>query len=531
MKKDSEHINAVIYARYSSHNQTEQSIEGQLHDNYAFAEREGYNVIGEYIDRAMTGRNDQRDNFQRMISDAAKRQFQVVIVWKLDRFARNRFDSAIYKAKLKKFGVRVVSAMENLSDSPEGIILEGVLESMAEYYSANLSVNVKRGQRETLAKGKFCGGQIPYGFKSVDGKLVANERTAPVIQFVFNEYAAGTPMKEIIRTLTDQGVRASSGAPLRISTFYHALANQTYMGKLIRNGTEIPNCAEPLISAETFAKVQQQLAFHRRTPAAGKAKTEYLLQGKAFCGLCGANMVGESGRGKMGQKYFYYACSCKKKFHTCTKKNERKTKLEDYVIDQTVKYVLDPTTFEPLLDAVMVEYEKEFSTDQITETKHALTRIDADIANLVDAMLEVPKSARDQIVIKLNALDYQKKELELDLSKLELTRKIGISRDEIRNWLNFFCQNPDKDTDFKRKIIDIFIDSIYVYDDQLLVFYNLRAKSHLSGTSVTPNLPSKKPKSSDMKALILPDCFKSEIWFSARYSLLEYIFTRQNSDI
>ena len=123
--------NAVIYARYSSHNQTEQSIEGQLHDGYAFAERNGYQVIGEYIDRALTGTKDQRPDFQRMIRDAEKRQFQVVIVWKLDRFARNRYDSAIYKAKLKKYGVRVVSVMENITEGPEGIILEGLLESMA----------------------------------------------------------------------------------------------------------------------------------------------------------------------------------------------------------------------------------------------------------------------------------------------------------------------------------------------------------------------------------------------------------------
>ena len=167
---------AVIYARYSSHNQTEQSIEGQLHDNYEFANREGYQVVGEYIDRAMTGRSDQRDDFQRMIHDASKKQFQYIIVWKLDRFARNRYDSAIYKSKLKKYGVRVVSAKENISDNPEGIILEGMLESMAEYYSANLSVNVKRGQRETLAKGRFCGGRVPFGYKIEDGKLVADER-------------------------------------------------------------------------------------------------------------------------------------------------------------------------------------------------------------------------------------------------------------------------------------------------------------------------------------------------------------------
>ena len=129
-------MNAVIYARYSSHGQTEQSIEGQLHDNYAWAEQQGITVIGEYIDRALTGTKDQRPDFQRMIADAAKRQFELVIVWKLDRFARNRYDSAIYKARLKKYGVKVLSVKENITDSPEGIILEGLLESIPRHLCA-----------------------------------------------------------------------------------------------------------------------------------------------------------------------------------------------------------------------------------------------------------------------------------------------------------------------------------------------------------------------------------------------------------
>jgi DNA invertase Pin-like site-specific DNA recombinase len=171
--------NAVIYARYSSHGQTEQSIEGQLRDCYAYAEREGYKVVGEYIDRAISGRSDDRPDFQRMIADAPKKQYQFVIVWKLDRFARNRYDSAIYKSKLKKHGVKVVSATENISNDPEGIILEGMLESMAEYYSANLSKHVKRGLRESVIKGTYTGGIPPIGYKVIDKKLIIDEDKGP----------------------------------------------------------------------------------------------------------------------------------------------------------------------------------------------------------------------------------------------------------------------------------------------------------------------------------------------------------------
>ena len=169
-----------------------------MRDCYAFAEREGYNVIGEYNDKHISGRSDERPRFQDLINDASKRQFQVVIVWKLDRCARNRYDSAIYKAKLKKFGVKVISAMENITDNPEGIILEGMLESMAEYYSAKLSQNVRRGQRESVLKGQHLGGIASLGFRVENKRLVRCEKTAPLIEYIFEQYAAGVPKKVIV---------------------------------------------------------------------------------------------------------------------------------------------------------------------------------------------------------------------------------------------------------------------------------------------------------------------------------------------
>lgn len=135
----------VIYARYSSHSQTEQSIEGQLIACYDYAKNNGHTVVGEYIDRAQSGTTDNRIEFQRMIADSDRHTFDGVLVYQLDRFARNRFDSAVNKAKLKKNGVRVLSARENITDDASGILVEGILESMAEYYSAELSQKIRRG--------------------------------------------------------------------------------------------------------------------------------------------------------------------------------------------------------------------------------------------------------------------------------------------------------------------------------------------------------------------------------------------------
>ena len=230
--------NAVIYGRYSSHGQQEQSIEGQLRDCHAFAEREGLVIVGEYIDRAISAKTDARPSFRRMIADASKKQFQYVIVWKLDRFSHNRYDSAIHKAALKKHGVKVISAMENITDNADGALLEGILESMAEYYSTSLAENIKRGQRESILKGAHLGGLPPFGFKTVreEGKLrlVADEAKAPIIKYVFEEYAKGVPKKQIMEALTAKGLLGGMSNNFTISSLQKALRNRKYFCQLIQ---------------------------------------------------------------------------------------------------------------------------------------------------------------------------------------------------------------------------------------------------------------------------------------------------------
>ena len=153
-------MTAVIYARYSSDSQREASIEGQLRDCKDYAEKNGITVVGTYIDRAYSAKTDDRPDFQRMIKDSGKKIFDVVLVWKLDRFARNRYDAVNYKYQLEKNGVHLVSAMEPISQGPEGIMVESMLIGMAEYYSAELALKVARGERENALQCKLqrrCG--------------------------------------------------------------------------------------------------------------------------------------------------------------------------------------------------------------------------------------------------------------------------------------------------------------------------------------------------------------------------------------
>ena len=241
-------MNAVIYARYSSNSQTEQSIEGQLHDCYAYAKRFDVNIVGEYIDRAISGLTDERPDFQRMIADASKGQFERVLVWKLDRFARNRYDSAIYKQELKKYGIRVISVMENVGEGDESILMEAMLEALAEYYSLDLKKKIRRGQRESIAKKQYTGGTVPYGYKVVDKHLVIDERTASTVIYLFERYAAGEPMKDIIEELRRRGVRGRLGGELSYTTFSRTLVNTAYIGRYKYGDQIIEGMCEPMVS-------------------------------------------------------------------------------------------------------------------------------------------------------------------------------------------------------------------------------------------------------------------------------------------
>jgi len=519
-------MNAVIYARYSSHGQTEQSIEGQLRDNYAWAKQQGVTVIGEYIDRALSGTKDQRPDFQRMIEDATKRQFEMVIVWKLDRFARNRYDSAIYKAKLKKYGVRVVSVKENITDSPEGIILEGLLESMAEYYSANLSQNVRRGLRESIAKGNFCGGTIPYGYRVQDKKLVIDDKTAPMVRYMFEQYAQGTSKKDIIDELNRRGFRGRHGKPLTSNSMSHVLPNSVYIGQYMYAGEVVPGLAEPMIDEDLFARVQERLKLTARSPAAAKAKVSYLLQGKCFCGYCGTSMVGESGRSHTGATYNYYACHNKKKRHGCHKKNERKDFIEWYVVEQTIEYVLNPGRIELVAAAVVEEYNKEFSDGRLEEFEKAIAQIDREMDKLVDAIVDSPKVAHKKIYERMEVLDAQKVELETDLARLRVACAIKLTETEVRAWLRSFTKGDPLDEDFRRRIIDVFINSIYLYDDRVLMFYNIKGGKQVSYIDIinSSDLPAEL-ESSDLKADAVPSASKSEprfVFINGMFGILFY---------
>ena len=302
-------MKAVIYARYSSENQTENSIGGQLRECMEYAEKHNFAVVGAYIDRALSAKIDDRPEFQRMIADSAKKQFDVVLVWKLDGFARNRLDSATYRAILKRNDVNVVSAKENISEGLEGIILEAMLEGMAEYYSAELSQKVKRVQKENALKCKAVG-STPFGHrKNADKMFEIDPLTAPIVLEMFTMYADGKTVKEISAAMNSRAVFANIKYKYtNKSSLHNLLKNRRYIGEYRYGDVVTPGGMPAIVPVEIFEKVQERMERNRHKPSAKKADEEYILTTKLFCEKCGTMMVGVGGTSKTGKVHYYYKC-------------------------------------------------------------------------------------------------------------------------------------------------------------------------------------------------------------------------------
>ena len=233
----------AIYARYSNGpNQTDQSIEGQVADCRAYAERNGIQIVEIYADRHISGKSIVgRNEFQRMLHDAEQHRFECVIVWKIDRFGRDRQDIAISKMKLKKAGVRLMYAEEAVPEGPEGIILESVLEGLAEYYSADLRQKILRGMRETAKKGQYCGQPLPIGYAvDEDRHIIIDEEKAAVVREAFQMHIAGAQTKELIELFRKNGITGRRGRPISQAVIYRMLRNEKYLGRFEIQGVEIP---------------------------------------------------------------------------------------------------------------------------------------------------------------------------------------------------------------------------------------------------------------------------------------------------
>ncbi|MGI6153959.1 MAG: recombinase family protein [Christensenellaceae bacterium] len=464
-------IKTVIYARYSSDNQREESIEGQLRECKEYADKHNMTIVHTYIDRALSAKTDDRPEFQKMVSDSSKKQFEVVLVWKLDRFARNRTDSAIHRAVLRRNGVKVVSAKENISEGPEGIILEAILEGMAEYYSAELAVKIKRGQTENALKCRYNGGFVPFGYKVNENKLFElDPMTAPIVREMFERYADGQTVKEISAILNARGVLANSKYKYTNKSSMHNLfKNRRYIGEYRHGDVVQPGGMPALVSEDTFARVQERMNKNRHKPAAKKADEEYILTTKLFCGKCGVMMVGVGGTSKTGKVHHYYKCGNLIYKKSCDKKTVRKDWIENAVVMLTKEYVLNDSMIDQMADGVVALQEKENTVLPLLEKQ--LKEVEKRISNLLDAVEEGMSNASAKE--RLDGLEEKKADLEISIAKEKIEKPL-LTKEHVVFWISRFKDGDVSDPQFRSGLIDIFVNSIFLYDDKLAITFNYK---------------------------------------------------------
>ena len=451
---------AVIYARYSCDKQTEQSIEGQLRVCQEYAQRNDILILNTYIDQAMSGTNDNRPDFQKMIKDSARKEWDYVLVYKLDRFSRNKFEATIHKKTLRDNGVKVLSAMENIPDTPEGIILESLLEGMNQYYSAELSQKVKRGMRETRLKGYFQGGNVLYGYKLDGRKLVIDEVHSEVVKRIFEEFSKGICVREIIARLTAQGIYRN-GKPLAMNTVYNILRCERYTG-IYRKGEEvIDNMYPAIIPQDMFDSVQAILKTYQH----GKNSIEvtYLLRNKLKCGYCGQSIIGECGTAKNGERKYYYKCRGRKmKLNDCKKSAMSKDDLEHLIIDtviselrntqaieSAVKYLMENNTNENRLLNAYVKKQKD--------NERAINNI---VANMERGIVAKATSNR------LYELEARQEELERLILIEQSKQTVKITETQIRNFYEQALKYEPQ------MLINYIVKEIVMYDDRIDIIYN-----------------------------------------------------------
>ena len=461
---------AVAYARYSSAGQRDVSIEQQLMDIRAFAKREGYTLVHEYADHARSGFKNSaaRTAFQSMMASADSGTFDTVICWKVDRFGRNREESALFKGRLRRFGVKVLYAMEPIPEGSAGVLLEGMLEATAEWYSRQLSENVLRGMADNARRCLYNGTHIIGYTSDAEGRYVIQPDEAALIREIFAQYRAGVSAARIAKDLNARGLTTWRGNPFCAQGILKIISNERYTGVYIWGNVRTPGGMPAIISQSDFEEAQRMKKKTARHVDQGAV--DYLLTGKAFCGLCGSSMVGDSGTSKTGSRHYYYSCYHRKHDRACSKKSVPKDYLEEAVISFVLDHVLSDTEIGKIADAVMALQEKEMHSSPLAamEAEYADTvkKID-NINNAIAAGIWNSSTS-----VKLKELEDAAETLRVSIETMKYSQSQLLDRDRVLFFLHRFTAGDRNDPLLRRSIIDTFINSVYVYDDHLKIVIN-----------------------------------------------------------
>lgn len=454
---------AVIYARFSCDKQREESIEGQIRECKAFANAKGLNVVKCYVDEAISARTDDRPQFQKMIDDARAHLFGVVIVWKVDRFSRSRLDALKYKAILKKHNVKLISATEAISDGPEGILLESVLDGLAEYYSADLSEKVVRGMTENVINGKVIGGMRTFGYRNVDHKYVIDEQEAAIVRKIFELYTE-TPLTctGIQKRFDQLGITRLDGKPFTPISIYTIVKNERYTGVLRFRDHVNVEAIPRIIDDETFQRAKAKLKKNQKGIGVHAAKNPYLLFGKCVCGYCSGLVRGYGGTsGTKGRYYSYYRCKNAVKEHICKAKSISKDKLESIALEAIHDSFDDKMNLDELCEVL---YQKQFqpSPERLSLEKE----LEENKKNMDNIMKAIEQGALySEFKIRYMTLQQNAEKLSQKIQSIE--GNINYSKEDIKILLNEIHRLKQIDDGKKAMLLSSLIKLVVVYDDHI----------------------------------------------------------------
>lgn len=466
---------AVIYARYSSHQQRDVSIEQQVNACRKYADDQGLTVLRIYDDHAMTGTNDQRPAFQQMIRDSASGAFQFVIVYSLDRFSRDRYDSAIHKHTLKEHGVKVLSAMENIQDNPTGVLMESILEGFAEYYSKELAQKVRRGMRNNAEKCMVIG-PLPLGYrKGQDGRFEIIEEEAEIVREIFRRVDGGEAFSEIFRDLNTRHVLTKHGKPWDKNALQTLLHNEKYIGVYSYADIRVEGGVPAIVDPDVYTRVQSRLTSKRNAQGAKarrNANGSYLLTGKLYCGHCKSPMVGTSGTGKLGVLHYYYTCRGRQK-KTCDKKPVSRDYIEELIAKKLQQLIFDPETCDRIADQLLEYLKANEETDEVRNLKAQIATLEKEEANTLKAIrMGIVATAVQQMLTDISArLDS----LRAHLSLAQERSRTDITKAEVLALFEMFRDGDITSKDYQEKLIDAFLIRAYLYDNRVKILFNYSA--------------------------------------------------------
>lgn len=478
-------MNVAIYARYSSDNQSETSIEQQLKVCYEHCKRHGFTVVSEYKDEAISGRTDLRPQFQKMIEDSKRNLFQGIVIYSVDRFGRTLYQSAQHANDLDKNGVSLISATEPISgDAPSGKFLFNMLMVQAQYYSDELAQKITRGMDYNAEHGYVTGGNMALGYKAetIDStgkdakkRYVVDEATAPIVKRIFEMYAdENKTMAQITRHLNEQGLTTSRGVPFNKNSLRLLLKNKRYTGIYTYRGNEFPGRIPRLIDDDLFERAQKTLSKNKKAPAKNKAvgDNEYLLTLKLFCGHCKELMTGWSGTGKAGKIHRYYMCNGRKK-KLCRKKNVRKNRIEDIVVEQCRKILTDENIEKIASDVIAFNESEQQNNINLKRLEKLISDNKKQQGNLMNTLkLCEDDDTKRMILAELSQMGKEEKELQIQLA-IEESRKVKITRREIVFFLKDLQNGDVSNIKYRKILINVLVNKIYLYDDgRLTIVFN-----------------------------------------------------------